>query len=221
MRAVDDDPDTELVPAVVAQIVAKGAFLPMLDAAWDPAAPEQAAAVRAVLAELVTFATPALQQHFAPVVTAVRSGVERAAQACAVPAWPPAALRASPRAAVAAHVAWGRATALLAAVCTFQGLLAADLLQELVSTRLLSQQIVPAAAACVAEAERGGAFAAAVAARRLAAAAAALTDAWRTGKSAGVLQLRALAARVVRVVGTGAVQPVRDDVHALRTAFAL
>jgi hypothetical protein len=221
MRAVDDDPDSDLVPSVVAQVIAKTTFLNILEAAWDTAAPEHAAAVRASLATLLTFATPALQQYYVQVISAVRSGVQQSVDSCLVPCWPPSALSASPRVAVAAHVVWARALDVLAAVCTFQGLLSTDLLEELVSQRLLRDQLVPAVAACIAQAERGSAFAAAVALRRLVAVAKALPKAWQQGKSAGVVLLRDLADRAVRLVSSAAERCVRDDAAALRAALDL
>jgi hypothetical protein len=209
------------VPSVVAQLIAKPIFLNILEAAWDTDAPEHAAAVRDCLATLLTFATPALQQHYLPVVSAIRSGLERSVDTCLVPPWPPSALSASPRVAVAAHVAWARAVDVLAAVCAFQGLLSADLLEDLVSQRLLRGQLVPAVAACVAQTERGSAFAAAVALRRLVVAANALPMEWRQGKSAGVLLLRDLAGRAVGLVSSTAETCVRNDAAAVRAAFDL
>lgn len=222
--AVDNDPDAELVPAVVAQIVAKGCFAPMVRDAWDAGDATQATAVKSTLATLLTFATPQTQQHFEPVIAAVRQGLQSAVDACAVPRWPPAALRVAPRAAVAAAAAWRHAAALLAAVCTFQGLLSRQLVDTLAGGQLLRGQLLPCLEVYVTAGERGSAFAAALALARAAAAAAALPEAWRTSDAAAggaVGALRQLAARAVRLVGPAAPRRMHDDAAALRAALKL
>jgi hypothetical protein len=205
----------------VAQIVAKGCFAQMLLHAWDPGTPSQAASVKATLATLLTFATPTTQQHFVPVIDAVRNGLSAAVDDCRVPLWPPAALRASPRVAVAAAAAWRSATALLAAVCTFRGLLSGALLDDLVASRLLRGQLLPVIELCVAQGERGCAFAAATAIARAASAAAALPPAWREAGGGGVAELKKLSARAVQLVSSAAAQRVRDDAAALRVTLGL
>ena len=155
---MEEDPDAEIVPAVVAQLAAKATFAPLLAEAWLPSDAAQAAAVRGTLTTLLTFATPTNQAHFEGVTAALRSALGDAVAECRVPPWPPAALRAAPAAAVAAAAAWRSATDLLAAVCTFQGVLSPAVLTDLVDTQLLGREIQPAIDVAVVAAERGCAF---------------------------------------------------------------
>eukprot|EP00892_Ulva_mutabilis_P011212 jgi/Ulvmu1/8463/UM043_0043.1 len=150
----EDDPDTDLVPAVVAQVVARHSFAHTLQQAWDPCVPDAAAAVRSALDSLLTFTTPATQDHLFALVETVSAALARSADDAAVPTWPPCALVQAPVAAAATAAAWEGAVELLKSVTTFQGLLSQKLLAGVVGDRLLHKHLVPAIDACVADAER-------------------------------------------------------------------
>lgn len=110
--------------------------------------------MRSALDSLLTFATPATQEHLFALVETVSAALGDAADAAAVPAWPPSALVQAPVASVAAASAWESSIALLRSVSAFQGLLSQKLLAGVVGDRMLHKHLVPAIDACVADAER-------------------------------------------------------------------
>jgi hypothetical protein len=124
----------------------------------------------------------------------VQSKLEAAVGGLALPAWPPAALAASRRAAV--HVAhrFGRGLRLLAAVCAFDGSLPRGALQRLALDRLVQQQLLPYA--------RSAMGTPALSADRAARILAALPDDWFRGiapprGSEGLVELLSTLARLL------------------------
>ncbi len=69
--------------------------------------------------------------------------LEAAVDALVLPAWPPAAVAASRRAAVHQAQRFGRGLRLLAAVCAFDGSLPRAALQRLALERLVTEQLLP------------------------------------------------------------------------------
>ena len=128
------------------------------------------------------------------VVRQMQSKLEAAVEGLALPAWPPAALAASRRAAV--HVAhrFGRGLRLLAAVCAFDGSLPRGALQRLALDRLVQQQLLPYA--------RSAMGTPSLAADRAARILAALPDDWFRGiapprGSEGLVELLSTLARLL------------------------
>ena len=103
------------MPAVVAQVLAKHSFAPMLEAAWDPCIRAASASVRSALEALLMFETPSTRDNLFALVDTVVHTLERAAEDAAVPLWPPCALLRAPVAAAAASAAWDNVVTLLAA----------------------------------------------------------------------------------------------------------
>lgn len=241
-HAEEDDPDADLIPAVVAQVVVRHSFSHTLQDAWDPCDPAAAAAVRSALDSLLTFATPATQEHLFALVETIANSLGRAADEVAVPAWPPSALIAAPVAAAAAAWAWQQAIALLASISAFQGLLSQKLLAGVVGDRMLHMHLVPAIDACVADAERHAqgrsssrasrsvAAALALALQRVLQVSAALPQQWLLGKDAAegvaaVASLKVVAKRAVRLVGGiengAATHKMQEDAELVREQLGL
>lgn len=88
---------------------------------------------------MVSTPCPAPQE----VVREVQAKLEAAVDALALPAWPPAAVAASRRAAVHQAQRFGRGLRLLAAVCAFDGSLPRAALQRLALERLVTAQLLP------------------------------------------------------------------------------
>lgn len=77
------------------------------------------------------------------VIREVQAKLESAVEALALPAWPPAAVAASRRAAVHLAHRFGRGLRLLAAVCAFDSSLPRTALQRLALERLVTAQLLP------------------------------------------------------------------------------
>lgn len=76
-------------------------------------------------------------------VRIVQGKLEAAVAALALPAWPPAALAASRRAAIHNAQRFGRGVRLLGSVCAFEGSLPRNVLQRLAFDQLISQRLLP------------------------------------------------------------------------------
>ena len=100
----------------------------------------------------------------------VQAKLEAAVASLALPAWPPAALAATRRAALHLAHRFGRGLRLLAAVCAFDGSLPRGALQRLALERLVTHQLLPYA--------RGAAGSPALAADRASRIVAALPAGW-------------------------------------------
>lgn len=77
------------------------------------------------------------------VVRIAQGKLEAAVAALALPAWPPAALAASQRAAVLSGQRFGRGARLLGSVCAFEGSLPRAVLQRLAFDQLIAQRLLP------------------------------------------------------------------------------
>jgi hypothetical protein len=220
-RAVERDPDDDAVPAVVAQVVVWGSFLPMIRQAWDPAG-GRAAAVAATLEMLLAYATPANQQHLFAVIDATRAALERAIDDCDLPPWPPALQRASPRIAIASACAWRRALALLIAVFRFEGQLSQDLMWDLAGERLLRCKLLPVVDAALAEAKQGSKVGAAVAVARAAAVVMAVPLGWVSAEGSRWQRLKQMGREVIACAGiAGNSDLVTRGIHAIRSGLAI
>lgn len=224
-------------------MVVRHSFSHALQQAWDPCEPAPAAAVRSALDSLLTFATPATQEHLFSLVETIAKGLGEAAEEVAVPAWPPSAMVAAPVAAAASAWAWQQAIALLASVSAFQGLLSQKLLAGVVGDRMLHMHLVPAIDACVVDAERHAqarqssrapgivAASLALALQHILQVAAALPPKWLRAKAesgegvAAVASLKAVAKRAVRLVVGGdtgaAAQKRQEDAELVREQLGL
>lgn len=248
--AGEGDPDEDLVPAVVAQVLAKHSFSPMLQNAWDPCIHTASSSVRSTLDALLMFETPSTRDNLFALVDTVVNALARAADDATVPLWTPCTLLGAPVAAAAASVAWDNVVTLLAAVGSFQGFLSQELLAKVAGTQLLHTHVVPALDAYVKEAQlllKGGGAASGVKGgskrgitahvplaltfQKLLAVAAVLPKAWlQGGSSAGgegakaVLPLKQVARNAVRLVGgQGGLRGVNieEDAERVRQSLSL
>ncbi|KAL4419512.1 hypothetical protein ABPG77_002298 [Micractinium sp. CCAP 211/92] len=140
-----NDPDANLVPQLVQKLV-----LPMakqlLTAVWSPYSRRQSRAAAAMLADLMVY-VPAEEEALVELVAMVQGKLEAAVEGLALPAWPPAALAASRRAALHLARRFGRGLRLLAGVCAFDGSLPRAALQRLALDKLVAARLLPYARA--------------------------------------------------------------------------
>lgn len=149
----------------------------------------------------------------------VQGKLEAAVEGLALPAWPPAALAASRRAAIHLARRFGRGLRLLAGLCAFEGSLPRGLLQRLALERLVSHQLLPYA--------RGVLGTPALAADRAARIVAALPAAWfqqgvpppRGGE--GLLELLTTLARTLEAEAGGGGTSAASTAAARQVAAAL
>lgn len=247
LPAGESDPDDDLVPAVVAQVLAKHSFSPMLRNAWDPCIKSSSSSVRSTLDALLVFETPSTRDNLFALVDTVVDVLSRAADDATVPQWPPCVLLGAPVAAAAASAAWDNVVTLLAAVGSFQGFLSQELLAKVVGSQLLHMHVVPALDAYVKDAEAlvkgGGSGTASKGAakpavtahvplaftfQKLLAVAATLPKAWLQGGSSSggegakaVLPLKHMARSALRLVGPGGLRGVRIEEDAERVRQSL
>ncbi|GAB4819481.1 hypothetical protein N2152v2_006527 [Parachlorella kessleri] len=136
-----EDPDANLIPQLVQKLV-----LPLarhlLESVWDPFSARKSRAAAGMLEDLLVY-VPAEDEGLQGLLRLVQSRLESAIASVALPAWPPQALAASPRAEAFLSHRFGRALRLLRAVCGFEGTLARGVLQDLALQRLVSQQLMP------------------------------------------------------------------------------
>jgi hypothetical protein len=157
--AGDNDPDEDLVPAVVAQVLAKHSFSPMLQNAWDPCIDTSSSSARSALDAMLMFETPSTRDNLFSLVDTVVDALSRAADNASVPVWPPSMLLTAPVVAAAASAAWDNVLTLLTTVGSFQGFLSQELLAKVAGAQLLHKHVVPALDVYVKDAEsliRGG-----------------------------------------------------------------
>ena len=143
--------------------------------------------------------------------------LEAAVEGLALPAWPPAALAASRRAALHAAQRFGRGLRLLAGVCAFNGSLPRAALQRLALDRLLTARLLPYA--------RGALGSPALAADRAARIAEALPADWFRGGpprgAEGLLDLLSSVARALEAAASSCRGTAADGEAARQVAAAL
>lgn len=211
------DPDANLVPQLVQKLVLPLARQ-LLAGVWSPYSRRQSQAAAAMLADLLVY-VPAEQEELQEVVRAVQAKLEEAVGGLALPAWPPAALETSRRAAIHLAQRFGRGVRLLASVCAFDGGLPRSALQRLALERLMAQHLLPYA--------RAAAATSAVAADRAARIVAALPADWfHSGTppprgSEGIAELLTTLARVLEAQAAGGGTTAADTATARQVADAL
>ncbi|KAG2502106.1 hypothetical protein HYH03_000598 [Edaphochlamys debaryana] len=131
----DDDPDSELVPALVRKLVLPLA-LHWIERCWDARNVGQTRAVAALASELLVY-VPAEEQRMVELLSVLRRSLEEAAEAASLPPWPPAILAVCPLAARVLFHRFRLALRLLHCVSAFEGLLARGLLAGLALGRLV------------------------------------------------------------------------------------
>ncbi|KAG2423252.1 hypothetical protein HYH02_015353 [Chlamydomonas schloesseri] len=178
----DDDPDSELVPQLVRKLVLPLA-LHWIDRCWDVRSVPQTRAVAALAAELLVY-VPAEEERMVELLGGVRGALEVAAEAAALPPWPPAVLAASPTAARVAFHRFRCALRLLHCVSAFEGLLARGLLVGLALGKLVAGSLMPYLRGAAAGAGLGGGEGMGLAVSTSEAVAAALHPDWFAGGAA-------------------------------------
>lgn len=118
----------------------------LLTAVWSPYSRRQSRAAAAMLADLMVY-VPAEEEALVELVAMVQGKLDAAVEGLALPAWPPAALAASRRAALHLARRFGRGLRLLAGVCAFDGSLPRAALQRLALDKLVAARLLPYARA--------------------------------------------------------------------------
>lgn len=118
----------------------------LLTEVWTPYSRRQSRAAAAMLADLLVY-VPAEEEALVELVAMVQGKLEAAVERLALPAWPPAALAASRRAALHLARRFGRGLRLLAGVCAFDGSLPRTALQRLALDKLVAARLLPYARA--------------------------------------------------------------------------
>ncbi|GFR43325.1 hypothetical protein Agub_g4394, partial [Astrephomene gubernaculifera] len=136
----EDDPDADLVPQLVRKLVLPLA-LHWVERCWDVRNVAHTRTVAALAAELLVY-LPAEEPRMADLLTGLRSSLEAAVEACALPPWPPAVLACSPRAAHTLFHRFRLALRVLHCVSAFEGLLSRGLLTGLAVGRLVCGQLM-------------------------------------------------------------------------------
>ena len=153
-----DDADATLVPRLVEALVLPQA-LALARRCWDASDPRQSAALASVVADLLVYAPPD-SEPMAELLAALPKALERAAGACAAPAWPGAAAAASPVAEAALHLRFRRGARLLRALAGFGELLGDEFVRRLALQQLLPRALLgplrAAAAAATAPGDSAG-----------------------------------------------------------------
>ncbi|KAL4451797.1 hypothetical protein ABPG75_007459 [Micractinium tetrahymenae] len=140
-----NDPDANLVPQLVQKLVLPLAKQ-LLTSVWSPYSRRQSRAAAAMLADLLVY-VPAEEEALVELVALVQGKLEAAVEGLALPAWPPAALAASRRAALHLARRFGRGLRLLAGTCAFDGSLPRAALQRLALDKLVAARLLPYARA--------------------------------------------------------------------------
>lgn len=118
----------------------------LLTSVWSPYSRRQSRAAAAMVADLLVY-VPAEEEALVELVGLVQGKLEAAVEGLALPAWPPAALAASRRAALHLARRFGRGLRLLAGVCSFDGSLPRAALQRLALDKLVAARLLPYARA--------------------------------------------------------------------------
>lgn len=135
------DPDEELVPRLVGQLV-----LPLaahsLQHAWNPHSRRSTAAAKAMLEDLLIYVPPE-EPKLQDLLASIRRRLERAVAGTRLPPWPPTATAASRRATIFLARRFGKALRLLHNILTFDGVLPRSVLQDLALVQLMQKQLLP------------------------------------------------------------------------------
>ncbi|DBA84127.1 TPA: hypothetical protein ACH3X1_006603 [Trebouxia sp. C0004] len=135
------DPDEELVPRLVGQLV-----LPLaahsLQHAWNPHSRRSTAAAKAMLEDLLIYVPPE-EPKLQDLLASIRQRLERAVASTRLPPWPPTATAASRRATIFLARRFGKALRLLHNILTFDGVLPRSVLQDLALVQLMQKQLLP------------------------------------------------------------------------------
>eukprot|EP00898_Chlorokybus_atmophyticus_P003611 jgi/Chlat1/4250/Chrsp27S04319 len=136
-----DDADSELVPHLVEHI-AVPAISYVVEKCWDPRSVSQSEAVSAAVKELLIY-VPAESDAMQEVLNMVRSRLTQTIAEFVLPAWPPAALAASPTAGALSARRFGNALKLLRSLLLWEEVLAESMLRTLLLHSLLSSKMIP------------------------------------------------------------------------------